>query len=91
MSPSDEYLKLLDQAKRYHQTSKTYTGTRTYQAIPDLRQLCKQHGAKTLLDYAHRLAGNVADLDKHGDIISSRGLTQVFIDVNSALPAGGRH
>ena len=34
------------------------------------------------------LAGNIAGLDKKGDIISSRGLTQVFIDVNRVLPTG---
>lgn len=49
--PSEEYLDLLEQAKKYHRESKTYTGARTYQAIPDLRHLCQQYGAKTLLDY----------------------------------------
>lgn len=33
-------------------------------------------------------AVNFAGLDKRGDIISSRGLTQVFIDVNRTLPNG---
>jgi len=34
------------------------------------------------------IAGNLAGLDKKGDIITSRGLTQVFIDVNRVLPTG---